>query len=223
MPIDTPLKQVGKTVNGTAITTAQVEALITDILSRLTINLNDKVLDLCCGNGVITHRCAAYCRSIAGVDYSEPLIQVARASFGGDNIGYSLGDVCDLPRGITSVTFDKIYMYEALQHLKPQDAQKMLLSLRQSASRNAPVLLASVPDEERLGAYYNTPDRWDEYLRRKAEGNEAIGHWWTKSTLASIAKECGYQPEFLGQHPILHTAHYRFDALLRPIAPNPTP
>lgn len=216
VPVDAPLKQVGKTVNGIAITTAQVEALVADILAHLTISRDDKVLDLCCGNGVITHRSAAHCRSILGVDYSEPLIQVARASYGGDNISYSTGDVRDLSRSITSVTFDKIYMYEALQHLDPLGVRNMLQTLRQSASPNAPLLLASVPDEERIWLYYNTPTRRDEYLRRKTEGNEAMGHWWTKAALASIAKESGYQAEFLGQNPILHTAHYRFDVLLRP-------
>ena len=110
-------------------------------------------------------------------------------------------------------------MYEALQHLKVPDLQRLLKALRMSASRKAPLLLASVPDKERLWEFYDTPARRGEYARRIREGTEAVGHWWTKTALSSAARECGYSCTFLQQNPFLHTAHYRFDALLTPVVP----
>jgi predicted TPR repeat methyltransferase len=75
------LRQVGKTVNGAPISQIAVDALVQDIAHRLAIKGTDHLLDLCCGNGLVTHQCAPFCRSIVGVDYSEPLLQIAATYF----------------------------------------------------------------------------------------------------------------------------------------------
>jgi hypothetical protein len=121
-----------------------------------------------------------------------------------------------LPDELLRSAFDKIYMYEAAQHFEPAQLRQLLSHLRQSPSAHAPVLLASVPDYDQLWSFYNTPERKADYHRRKSEGTEAIGQWWTRSELALVAGQSGYRAEFHMQNPVLHTAHYRFDALLQP-------
>jgi hypothetical protein len=41
-----------------------------------------------------------------------------------------------------------------------------------------------------------------------------LGNWFSKKELEKIALNCGYKIKFLNQNSILHTAHYRFDAIL---------
>jgi 2-polyprenyl-3-methyl-5-hydroxy-6-metoxy-1,4-benzoquinol methylase len=212
-----PLRQVGKTISGEPIASEVLDAIVGDILKRLGLQSADQVLDLCCGNGVITQRFSVHCGRIVGVDYSRPLIETAERSFGGPKIHYVLGDVTALPSSILEQKFDKIYMYEAIQHLREPTVAEMLRRLRCSASLSAPVLLAGVPDADRIWNFYNTPARREEYFRRKAAGNEAIGTWWLRSELEQLAANSGYEVEFFSQNPKLHTAHYRFDVVLRPI------
>ena len=41
-----------------------------------------------------------------------------------------------------------------------------------------------------------------------------LGNWWSKKEIIKIAAGQDFKVEILDQNPILHTAHYRFDALL---------
>ena len=68
------IKQVGKTVQGKPITNEQLDKIILDIVQKLELKSDDRVLDLCCGNGMITYGMAQNCQSIVSVDFSEPLI-----------------------------------------------------------------------------------------------------------------------------------------------------
>jgi 2-polyprenyl-3-methyl-5-hydroxy-6-metoxy-1,4-benzoquinol methylase len=210
------LRQVGKTVHGQSIPEINIDVIARDIVGALMLHRKDRVLDLCCGNGMITHRCAQQCLHITGVDFSKPLIRTASTFFPGKNITYIEADVRYLPYWLAQQTFTKVYMYEALQHISNADARKLLLHLRNSASASAAIFFGSVPDRAQLWKFYNTAARRHEYRRRVKEGTEAIGHWWAKSELTRLANDCGYRVKFMKCNPILHGAHYRLDALFLP-------
>jgi 2-polyprenyl-3-methyl-5-hydroxy-6-metoxy-1,4-benzoquinol methylase len=209
------LRQVGKTVGGQPISAEQFGRLIQDIHNALELDSQDRVLDLCCGNGVITSAVASSCASILGVDYSAPLIDVARKHNKPANAEYFCASVLD--SGLKRVArgpYTKVYMYEALQHFKESDLPILLNLLRDVTSPRAIMLLASVPDADRLWDFYDTPERQADYRKRMSENREAIGTWWKKEKISQIASEHGLDATFLAQNPILHTAHYRFDVRL---------
>jgi cyclopropane fatty-acyl-phospholipid synthase-like methyltransferase len=210
------LRQVGKTVDGRPVPETNIDAIACDIVNALMLHREDRVLDLCCGNGMITHRCAQRCLHITGVDFSIPLIRMASRHFADENVTYVEADVRQLPSWLMKEPFTKIYMYEALQHICSAQAKDLLLTLRNSAASSAPIFLGSIPDGARLWNFYNTPARRQEYRQRVEEGTEAIGHWWVKSELARLANDCDYAVKFISCNPILHVAHYRFDALCMP-------
>lgn len=214
------LRQVGKTVGGQPISAAALDVIISDILAALRLDAHDSVLDLCCGNGVITARCALYCLEVTGVDFSAPLIRIANDRCSGTNVNYVLADVRSLPSSLTDRRYSKILMYEAIQHLSTRDAEILLDNLRKSKAHAAPVLFGSIPDRDRIWNFYDTEDRRKEYFRRAQDGSEAIGHWWTKGEISDLGRRCGYRVAILRQNPALHTSHYRFDGLLMPNDPN---
>ena len=211
---DDVLRQVGKTVGGQPVPASALDAILSDVVSALQLNAADSVLDLCCGNGLITERCAAYCHHVIGVDFSAPLIRIAKGHRSRPNVSYTEGDVRALPS--TLGRYSKVLVYEGIQHLSRQDVARVLEQLRASHALRALVLFGSVPDRDRLWDFYDTADRQQEYRRRVKNGTEAIGHWWTQAELSAIGAQWDYRVDIRPQDRTLHTAHYRFDALLTP-------
>lgn len=211
------LRQVGKTLGGEVITQEQFKRIVVSLQKNLAIQKDDKILDLCCGNGLITYRLAPLCGSIVGVDYSQPLIKVARKYHGGDGIRYLRASILNLlPERLTPASpFSKIYMYEALQHFSHEELPQILRLAKELAQPGARVFFGSVPDYTRIWNFYNTPERQAEYRQRVAAGQEAIGTWWLPQEIEDAANKAGFTLNWIDQDPDLHTAHYRFDFLLQ--------
>ena len=56
--------QVGKTVGGVPISDDQISLSVEQMQACLSVDANDIVLDLCCGNGLITGEIAPRCKQI---------------------------------------------------------------------------------------------------------------------------------------------------------------
>lgn len=216
MRADDYFRQVGKTVGGRPIPDGHLDLIAADISRALELGREDRLLDVCCGNGLVTQRCADRCLDVTGVDFSAPLVAIARSHFARPNIRYIVADACALPATVTRTPFTKICMYEALQHFTTSEAEAMASGLRASAAGAAPLFWGSVPDEDRKWQFYDTAQRREEYHRRVEEGTDPIGHWWTVSDVARLGARCGYSVRILKPNAALHVAHYRFDVLLTP-------
>jgi SAM-dependent methyltransferase len=207
-------RQVGRTVTGAPEPEGQIEILVDSIAERLKLNKKDVVLDLCCGNGLVTARLSALCGAIIGVDYSSELIQVAKRTNSANNITYISSSVEELraldlpPSGPT-----KICMNAGLQYFTEPMVDRLLALLRRLARGDLKLLFTAVPDADKLDRFYNTPERRAEYERRSAAGNEAIGTWWNRDDLISIFEGAGYVASAIDLDPTLTSAHYRFDVL----------
>lgn len=214
------LRQVGKTVHGQAISTDQFQCLVDNIASQLNLHPEDALLDLCCGNGLITSHLASKCRKVVGVDYSEPLIAVAQRDHQRDNIQYVRASILDLDPEILSAgePFSKVLMYEALQHFSGKDLWKILQVMLSLSTADASILIGSIPDRTRKRSFYNTPYRLIVATWRQVTARNAIGSWWTRKDINKISEQMKLHCQFLSQNERLHTAHYRFDALLKRIA-----
>ena len=85
-------RQVGLSVDGQPYNSRQVEENTRRIASAIDIQPDDAVLDICCGNGLFTEKLAPLCARIVGVDFSEPLIDIARRYHQPANVEYLVSD-----------------------------------------------------------------------------------------------------------------------------------
>ncbi len=90
------LQQVGKTVHGQEVPAEQIDRIVEGIVRNLDLRAGHAMLDLCCGNGLLTARLAQRVATITGVDYSASLIDVARARNQPPNVTYLCHDVIGL-------------------------------------------------------------------------------------------------------------------------------
>lgn len=53
--------QVKRTVNGKPVSQDQIEMIVDAVISGLSLGMDDRLLDLCCGNGALTRYFFARC------------------------------------------------------------------------------------------------------------------------------------------------------------------
>jgi cyclopropane fatty-acyl-phospholipid synthase-like methyltransferase len=209
--------QVGRTVGGIPTGAQDLVSTSEAILSALRPSPAEVVLDLCCGNGLISERIAPHCGSLIGVDFSESLIQVARMR--SPKIKFILSDVTTLDSALLGVDLvDAAYMTFSFQCFDETMVHKLLNHLRVLAKPRFRLFLESIPDIERIMAHFHTPERMAAYQKRKAEGTELIPNWWSTKQLATVARAEGFSCDLIMQSSDRVSSHYRFDALLTPIA-----
>lgn len=207
-----PLKQVGKTVNGREIAEHQIKFIVQNIANVLRLNESDFVIDLCCGNGLITRQLAPLVKDIVGVDFTSGLIDAAKRYNSFNNIEYVISDALSLdPKYFLGLK--KIVMYEALQHFNEEQLSVLLDELNNLGTGSF-VFFGSIPNKEKLNVYYDTEEKYAFYMQRESEGEPHIGRWWLMEEIEQLVSERGFKATFLPQEPTLYTAYYRFDVLL---------
>ena len=210
---DDALAQVGRTVGGRPIEAAQIDRLTDAIKSALDLQADDVLADLCCGNGLVTVRLAAVCAAVVGIDYSRELIAVARRDYGGANIRYVQRSAHEIgPGDFPAPGLNKVVMNQGLQYFDEAMLRVLLTNIDACAGRGMTLFLTDIPDVDRLSAFYDTPERWAEFERRRAAGQEALGTWWSREHLRGVLEDHGYGVAFRVD-PGRFTAHYRFDVL----------
>jgi cyclopropane fatty-acyl-phospholipid synthase-like methyltransferase len=209
--------QVGRTIGGRPVGDEQIALTVEATAAALQLTRSDCLLDLCCGNGLVTACLALHCKQCFGVDFSLPLIEVARSRHHLPGLEYIHSAVDELTavhlRGWRPT---KVAMIFAAQHFTADSMSRVIAAVSRLTAHRAPFFLDDVPDVDRLTRFYNTPERLAEYKRRRADGTEAIGTWWSRVHLIELFREHGYTAEAFEQPANRSAAHYRFSLLARP-------
>lgn len=216
---DDLLFQVGKTVSSKAIDDNQFNIIIEEIIKELQITSEDNILDLCCGNGLLTKYIAKKAGFIFGIDFSDTMLINANKYNAGDNIEYLFHDVKkinELTKVIKSKRINKVIIYDALAYFRKQELIDILESLNKSLVCKHSILLGSVLFKEKKWNFYNTFNRKLNYLinHRIFGKNKGLGKWWQYNELQSIVNQFNYKMKIISQDPKIHTSHYRVDVLL---------
>ena len=210
------LAQVGHTVNGKPISDEQFRWIISRIKALLDVQPSDHLLDLCCGNGLITRELAADVEHVTGVDFSEPLLAIAAQDHRPANVSYELANVLDLQRAPlrNSRRFDKIVMYGALQHFKKKELELILENIAAVSADKKAILLGFVPNKAKKWSFYDSPRRKLAHFIHRARGLDRMGTWWEAEYIRAVCKENRLRCGFHRLDPMLHASRYRFDVLI---------
>ncbi len=211
------LKQVGHTVGGKSVSQVQFDSMVAQIIDLMQLSTDDNLLDICCGNGIFTKQLASKVKHVTGIDFCQPLVDIAIRDHGADNIDYHCMDARQLEQleQVAKKKFNKIVMYAALQHFKPQDLSLMLNKLSGFIDPKPLLFIGFVPDRKRKWFFYNTPKRKIEHIVRNTFDRDNFGHWWDSKTLDRICAPFNLKCSFSDLPQGLHATSYRFNILIQ--------
>jgi len=184
------------------------------ILEILAIKKEDVVLDVCCGNGLITKEMSTHCSHITGIDYSEDLLQRAVEYCSMENTSYFFSSAEEFSKLITTKV-DKIYLEFSFQYFeKKRQGKRVIEEMLKVLKPGGKIFIGNIPDQDKLWTFYNTFKKKLFYYAIKTSGKKSMGKFWKKDELLKICQEIGVQGKVLEQDPKLPYAHYRFDFLI---------
>ena len=177
---------------------------------QLDLNTDDRLLDICCGNGVITHEMAAHCEQVFGIDLSSVQVDNARESATG-NVTFLEGDALGLS-SLVSGPFDKVLCYFSFQYFDTyQKGQKALSEMNKVLKPGGVIFLGDIPDYHRKDQFYQT---WKAILKHQVDrllDREAMGKFWKAEELDTITRDLGLKGSKVEQPDGMLYSHYRFD------------
>ncbi|MFK5878682.1 MAG: methyltransferase domain-containing protein [Flavobacteriaceae bacterium] len=188
---------------------------VNHIARVLDIKPSDTVLDVCCGNGIITQQIAKKCDSIVGVDQSEKLLYVAKGDYKEMNCLYINCSALEMSQFVKPHSFDKIYLQFSLQYFdKRNEGQNVIAEMLKCLKPNGKLFIGDITEHKSKHKLYDTPLKKAYYYKQIIQGKNRMGKFWKASELDTICKALNIKGTYLEQTEELPYAHYRFDYLI---------
>lgn len=208
--------QVKRTVNGKPLPDSQIDLILKHVMELLELSADDLLLDICCGNGALSHYWFARCANGVGVDASPYLIEIAQQQFSANTPGrFVLAEALDyLTTAKHLHKFTKAVCYGSLQYFSPARASAVLMALRQRCPALRRVVIGNIPDRDRTAAFFT------QKMPKTTELDSSlapIGVWHTQSGFSDLARHSGWHCCSHVMPENFYAAHYRFDAILTPL------
>lgn len=204
-----PQSQVMRTFAGAPIDAARWQLTLDELDRVFPVGPDDDVLDLCCGNGLLTRHLARTARSVLAVDAAAPLLEGLRES-AIPGVRTQVADARALR--CEPGQFSRILVYAGLQYFTHAETVTLVESFARWLRPGGVLLCGDVPDSGRLFDFYNTPERRTLYFENVRTGRDVVGTWFDGPWLEALARDRGFaDAEVLPQHEGLIYAHFRYD------------
>ena len=185
----------------------------THLVELLNLSNSDTLLDVCCGNGLITNRLSKYCSAVLGIDFSPLLIDVATQNNTYSSVEYLTGDATTITK-ITNQKFDKIVLNFSFQYFNFEEGLKVVSEMKKLLNPKGIILLGDIPNQKYFWAYYNTLPKRFFYFKQWLFMQPKMGKFWSEQEMMKLARLNNLKGTFLKQNETLPHAHYRFDFVL---------
>jgi len=202
---DDLLFQVGWTIGQKPITAADFDTIINVYTGALKLNGNDHLMDLCCGNGVITHKLSERAKQVIAIDFSDPYISNADKMKSGENIKYYEGNVTEFENIIENellLTLKqkkeiKILMSNSLGYFDIHTLTKLLTGINNNF-KTFSFYISGIPDYDKHQVIFNSLSKKISFLfnDRLLGKTQAIGRFWKRKEIESIAKKFNFKCTF---------------------------
>lgn len=213
--------QVGKTISQQPIPRDMFASMLTSIVEHLELKHGDHLLDLCCGNGLVSFELAQIAGRVTAVDFARHLIEAAQRLKSLPNIEYRVGDVT---APLSSLVRDeaieampsKFLMNDALAYFDPQALGTILDNVTDAlGSRPFRFLLTGIPSHALKWNFYDTPERRARHAennRRPENTNDGMGRWWHRGEIKQACDQRGFHVLMANQKEAI--SNYRMDAMI---------
>jgi len=208
-----PYQQVARVGGKGEVGEAILEETAKRIADLLGLQKTDHILDVCCGNGLLTRLLLPYCAHITGVDISEGQIELAK-SRETEKLDFQVIDATQLRENLSG-PYDHIVLYFSFQYLESTaQARASLEQMAALLNAGGRILLGDVPEREKLKIFYpKRLDRW-KYVLKFRWGKSLMGRFWSLAELEAMASPLAMRVRRLEQPAHFPYAHYRADFLL---------
>lgn len=214
---ENPHVQVARVQKGTTSNQAEIEKIARYIQKQLDIQPDEHVLDLCCGNGILSHELAQYCGQLTGVDFSQPHLDIAQKNFPAKNLTYLQGDATQL-EAMPIGPFDKINLYFSFQYFDTYDiGQKVVFEMGKKLNPGGKIFIGDVPDAAKISVFYPSWIQRIRYKFARLRGRDQMGRFWKEKEMKQMAEKAGLNIRKLSQPSDFLYQHYRVDYLLETV------
>ena len=206
--------QIRRTVQGKPVSDEQIKMIVDAIQAALRLKSDDKLLDLACGNGALSHLLFDSIEEYLGVDFSDHLISVAKKNF--EKLpSYKFvaqGAAEYVRQEISPEKFTKVLCYGSFSYFPAADAAEVLRTLYEKFTHVQAVFIGNLPDKERAQAFYKAKQASAEEL---ADHASQIGIWRSQAEFAQMAGMAGWKTSFSVMPAEYYASYYRYDVLLK--------
>jgi SAM-dependent methyltransferase len=206
-------QQVRRTVNGQPIDEGQILLIVNAIVTGLSLENSDLVLDLACGNGALSSYLFDKCAELVGVDISPYLIDVANNTFSRQpNYRFYADDIVSyLARKRDAVTFTKALIYAGFQYFSRDDTATILRALEERFPRISKVFIGNVPDRRHTRRFFGEMTPSEAEL---SDHEARIGVWYFPEEIEALARLTGWHASCSCMPADFYLSGHRFDVTL---------
>jgi len=199
--------QVQRNNNFNAESLKQIEDNICQLIN---LRNEDSLLDVCCGNGLITKNLAARCRKIVGVDFSDQMINTANKQYLLPNTKFIKEDALYLSNSIKE-KFDIIILYFSFQYFNRSQGEKAIFEMKKLLKPKGKILIGDIPNKNKIWVFYDTPLKRFFYIKQMLFNQPKMGKFWSEKEMKEISKKLNLKGTYIKQPANLPHSHYRFD------------
>ncbi|PCJ82904.1 MAG: hypothetical protein COA57_12655 [Flavobacteriales bacterium] len=212
---DDPFVQVERYIKNEPLDTKTISEISAYIINTLKIQLHETVLDICCGNGLLTKLLSQHCQHIYGFDFSGAQIENAKANNNAENITYEVADALLSSKQFVQKA-DKILLYFSFQYFDTfRKGKKVITEAAKLLNNGGMMLIGDIPAKEHLWKFYKTPKDKMRYLKNNVLNKNPMGKFWSKEELDKICDKLNLDGIYLQQSDHLPYSSYRFDYLIK--------
>ena len=201
--------QVLRTLNKQPISKQLWEFTLKGIGEHIAPHSDDMLLELCCGNGLLSRYFAPMVKNVTSVDVSEHLVRIIdRKQY--PNITPLVSDIRELD--FDDLSFNKVIIYAGIQYLTYAETTVLFEQVYRWLKPRGIFFLGDVPDYFKRWVFFNNPERQAIYFQNLKDGEAIVGTWFEPEFFEKLGTFAGYNNSvLLPQHPDLIYSKFRYD------------
>ena len=198
--------QVRRTINGQPVGKDQIALIYNQIKHGLQMEKEDCLIDIGCGNGILTNMFKDDVSSIFGVDRSKFLISVAEKEFQSQNVKYALGEVPSVLEKINySKKYNKVLMYGVFSFFDDTTSKDFF---KWATNNNIQrIFIGNVRDKSLAEKFYKRSVTENELSDFKS----SMGIWRDKKYFLKVSGEFDWNVEFSKMPKEFYAYEYYYD------------